>query len=108
MHKKTYSRKGNISPGLIFYSHHSSHTNGKEARSKRQNYERQDENMHIVERGRHIGEIIEASLSWREGLSTIIKLGWMLSLEQHVFNRKQDNRTTDGCSVGREKENRWQ
>lgn len=102
------SGKGNISPGLIFYYHHSSHTKGVAVRSKRQNYERQDENMHIVERRWHVGEIIEASSSWREGLGTIIKLGLVHSLEQHVSNRKQDNRTTDGRLVGREKENRWQ
>lgn len=103
------NRKGNILSGLIFYYDHSSQKHGAGVRSKKQNYKkRQDENMHIVERRGNTGEIIEASWTWREGPSTIIKLGWMHSLEPQVSNRKQDNRATDGCSVGREGGSRWQ
>lgn len=63
--------------------------------------------MHIVESRWNTGEIAEASTTWREGLSAIINLSWMHRLEQHLSNRKQDNRTADGCLVRRDGKSRW-
>ena len=77
--EEMYSGKGNILPDLVFYYHHHHEKSGVRI-SEKQNCRKKEETTHIVERRRNTGKITEASLTRREALSTIIKLGREYSL----------------------------
>ena len=70
-----YSGKGNILPDLFFFYYHHHHEKSGGRISEKQNCRKKEETTHIVGRRRNTGKITEASLTRREALSTIIKLG---------------------------------
>lgn len=101
------SEGSNILPDLIFYCHHSSWKKCRRI-SEKQNCRRKKEATHVVERRRNTGKITEASLTRREKLwAQQLNLAGCIVYSNMCPIKKQDNKTTDGCLVGREEVSRW-